>query len=508
MRKMYSVLSFSFAVFLAVLCVDFLLTGLFVGLPKAEIGWIAVLIFAVAAAVFLLVILCIYGTPLAAVLFIVIMLIFTTRVVYKNNDFACIYENLPETNEFYGYAVSYPLLLNSDSDSNFYFMMKVTKVRSGTVFVPVKPFVLQVNCRGVAESNVLCWGTYRVTGRIKLNKSVYFMSKNCVGRINAKKVLSVNKFAHPLLKIGIVRAKLLNRIKDKLSPQSFSFVAAIFFGNRSYIEPEMTESWRRSGLTHLLAVSGFHVGVLAAAVQCLLRRFFSRTVSSVCTSAVLIIFGLFLNISASSMRAILMYFVLMINNEAGINCGRLHSMSVAGIILIFINPYTIYDYGFILSFCAVSGILLFADKIMPEKSSVVPIFRNLASSAAVCVAAFGATSLFQCSLFGQLPLFSIVTSVFVCTAFSCVFVFLLVCILLILLFPNADVFCTAADCASWAFLEIIKLTERIPPLKTGNIPLYLGFLLLLGVFFCVYIVLPMYLIKKRKIALERLRKLG
>ena len=156
MRKMYSVLSFSFAVFLAVLCVDFLLTGLFVGLPKAEIGWIAVLIFAVAAAVFLLVILCIYGTPSAAVLFIVIMLIFTTRVVYKNNDFACIYENLPETNEFYGYAVSYPLLLNSDSDSNFYFMMKVTKVRSGTVFVPVKPFVLQVNCRGVAESNVLC----------------------------------------------------------------------------------------------------------------------------------------------------------------------------------------------------------------------------------------------------------------------------------------------------------------------------------------------------------------
>lgn len=514
MRRMYSVLSFSFVLFLSVLCVDFLLTRLFVGFPKIEFGWQTVWILTAVAAVFLLAIFCIYGTPLAAVLFVVFILIFSARVVQKNNDFAYIYENLPKTNEFFGYAVSYPLRFvgqphDMRDDGSFYFMMKITKVRKGSVFVPVsKPFVLQVNCRNAAESEVLCWGTYRVTGQIKPDKSVYFMSKNCVGCINARKILSADRFAHPMLKTGIVRAKLLNKLEYKLSSQSFSFAAAIFFGNRSYIEPEAMESWRRSGLTHLLAVSGFHVGVLAAAVQCLLRRFFSRTVSSVFTSAVLVIFGLFLNISASSMRAILMYFVLMINNEAGITSGKQHSMSVAGIILIFINPYAIYDYGFILSFCAVAGILLFADKIVPEKESVIPFFRGIASSWAVCIAAFGVTALFQCSLFGQLPVFSIVTSMFVCAIFSFVFVFILVCILLIILFPNADVFCVLADWVSLVFLEIIKLAERIPPLKTGNIPLYIGFLFLIGLFFCLYIVLPMYSTIKRKTAFEKLKRLS
>lgn len=511
MRKMYSVLSFSFVVFSAVLCIDFLLTGLFVGFPKNEFGWIVVWIFTAVIAIFLLVLLCMYGTPSAAVLFIIFLLIFTIRVVRKNNDFARIYENLPETNEFFGYAVSYPLRLHSSSnntqnDGGFYFMMKVTKVRSAAVFVPVKPFILQINCRNAAENTVLCWGTYRVTGRIKPDKSVYFMSKNSVGRINAKKIIPVNKFAHPMLKVGAVRAELLNRLENKLSPQSFAFVAALFFGNRSYIEPEMMENWRRSGLAYLLAVSGFHVGVLAVAVRCFLRRFFSRTVSSICTSVVLIIFGLFLNTSVSSLRAILMCFMLMMHNEAGINCGRQHIMSCAGIILLFANPYIIYDYGFILSFSAVAGILLFADKIIPMKKSAAPVFRSFASAAAVCIAAFCSTALFQCSLFGQLPLFSAVTSMFVCLLFSCVFVFLLVCILLIVSLPNADFFCISTDWVSRTFLEIIKLTEKIPPLKIGNVPLYMGFLLFIAAFFCLYIALPMYSVVKRKIAFGKLKK--
>lgn len=511
MRKMYSILSFSFVVFLAVLCVDFLLTRLFVGFPKNEFGWIAVWILVAVTVIFLLILFCIYSTPLAAVLFIIFMLIFTGRVIQKNNNFKHIYENVSEANEFYGYAVSYPLQLHSylggtQSDCNFYFMLKITKVRSATVFVPVKPFILQVNCRNAAENTISCWGTYRVTGRIKSDKSVYSMSKNSVGYINAKKIIPVDKFTHPMLKVGIVRAKLLNHIKDNISPQSFAFIAAIFFGNRSYIEPEMMESWRRSGFTYLLAVSGFHVGVLAAAVRYLLRRFFSRTISSICTSVVLIIFGLFLNISVSSLRAILMCFVLMIHSEVGINCGKQHPMSVAGIILLFINPYIIYDYGFILSFGAVAGILLFADKIIPVRKSAGPVFRSFASSAAVCITAFCSTALFQCSLFGQIPLFSVITSVFVCLFFSCIFVFLLVCILLIVLLPNADIFCISADWGARIFLEIVKLTERIPPLKTGNFPLYIGFLLLIGAFFYFYIALPVYSAMKRKTAFEKLKK--
>jgi competence protein ComEC len=201
-----------------------------------------------------------------------------------------------------------------------------------------------------------------------------------------------------------------------------------------------------------------------------------------------------------------MYFILVINGEMGVDCGKLHSLSVAGIILLFINPYTIYDYGFILSFVAVAGILLFANKIVPEKESVVPFFYKALSAVGVCIAAFSSTALFQCAWFGQLPLFSVITSSIVCFIFSCVFVVVLACMLLAFLFPNVIVFNAVTDFFSLGFIEIVRILESVPPLKVGKIPLYVGFTLLLSAFSSFYIAAPIYSYIRRKIAFNKLKK--
>lgn len=509
MRRMYPILSFSFVLFLAVLCVDFLFTGLFVGLPESESGWLVIWSVTVAIVIFLLVIFCVHSMPMTVAVFVVFVLIFFCRVVQKNKEMTYNYENLPVNGEFYGCAVSYPQLLGGEklNDKEFYFQMKITRMRAGSVFVPVRPFVVQVNCRNVSEEEVLCWGNYRVAGRLRVNKSVYFLSKNCIGRLNAKSIASVDKYIHPMLLVGKLRAKLLNHLKNCLSGQSYAFIAAIFFGNRTHIDTQMMESWRNSGLTHLLAVSGFHVGVLAMIVQCCLRRFLSRTVTNVFTAIVLVIFGFFLNVSASSLRAILMCFVLMVNGEIGINSGKLHSLAIAGIILLFINPYMIYDYGFILSFVAVAGILLFSSKIIPNKENVSTVFYNFLSANAVCIAAFGSTALFQCAWFGQIPIFSVFTSTFVCFVFSCVFIVLLACILLIVIFPDAIVLCMLIEKVCGFFLMIVKILEKVPPIKTENVPLYMGFVLLVGALVYFYIAVPMYWWFKRRIKVGKLKKL-
>ena len=506
MRRMYTIFSFSFVVFLAVLCADFLLTGLFTGLPKGQCGWLVIWCVTIGIICFLTVMLCVRCGWRFLISLVILMSLFGMRVCQKNSEFAYHYENISEYDELFGYAVSYPLSTGQSQDNDFSFFLKVTKVRDGSVFVPVKPFTVQVKCRNVTKDEVLCWGNYRVAGRLKINKSVYFMGKNCVGRFNAKNIIHVDRYLHPMLTVGKIRANILNHLKSRLLPQSFAFVSAIFFGDRSHIEPQIMKSWRDTGLTHLLAVSGFHVGVLAMLVQFCLRRFFSRTISSFFTLIVLMIFGLFLNTSASSSRAILMYFILVINGEMGVDCGKLHSLSVAGIILLFINPYTIYDYGFILSFVAVAGILLFANKIVPEKESVVPFFYKALSAVGVCIAAFSSTALFQCAWFGQLPLFSVITSSIVCFIFSCVFVVVLACMLLAFLFPNVIVFNAVTDFFSLGFIEIVRILESVPPLKVGKIPLYVGFTLLLSAFSSFYIAAPIYSYIRRKIAFNKLKK--
>ena len=71
MRRMYPILSFSFVLFLAALCVDFLFTGLFVGLPESESGWLVIWSVTVAIVIFLLVIFCVRSMPMTVAVFIV-----------------------------------------------------------------------------------------------------------------------------------------------------------------------------------------------------------------------------------------------------------------------------------------------------------------------------------------------------------------------------------------------------------------------------------------------------
>ena len=87
MRRMYTILSFSFVVFLAVLCADFLLTGLFVGLPEGQSGWLVIWSVTVAIICFLTVILSVRSGWRVLTLFVILMSFFGMRVCQKNSEF-------------------------------------------------------------------------------------------------------------------------------------------------------------------------------------------------------------------------------------------------------------------------------------------------------------------------------------------------------------------------------------------------------------------------------------
>jgi hypothetical protein len=57
------------------------------------------------------------------------------------------------------------------------------------------------------------------------------------------------------------------------------------------------------------------------------------------------------------------------------------------------------------------------------------------------------------------------------------------------------------------FLMIVKILEKVPPIKTENVPLYMGFVLLVGALVYFYIAVPMYWWFKRRIKVGKLKKL-
>ncbi len=123
-------------------------------------------------------------------------------------------------------------------------------------------------------------------------------------------------------------------------------------GDRCALEASVAplrEDYRRWGISHILAVSGWHVG-LAVAAGCLLFGAGRRSV--LLCSALLWGYCLLSGAAASALRASLMIQTAMIGLLQGDRANALNSIGVAGIVMLLWNPWTFYDLGWQLSMLA------------------------------------------------------------------------------------------------------------------------------------------------------------
>ncbi len=150
-------------------------------------------------------------------------------------------------------------------------------------------------------------------------------------------------------------------------------------GKRDRIQPTVRERMRRTGTMHLLAISGLHVGLVAAGAwsiaTCLLRPLV--LLGSVWTHRLLAMgLGLMAAMAyagavgwpASAQRAVWMVGAVMIGHTLGRNVRPLNLLGTAATTMVLWSPGLIGDLGFQLSFCAVGGILLWAPSFGPIAS--------------------------------------------------------------------------------------------------------------------------------------------
>ncbi len=177
------------------------------------------------------------------------------------------------------------------------------------------------------------------------------------------KVLSVfapTKFSVKIVKL-IYDLKLFfqNQI-DRLWPEpQSSFVAGLLYGSKRGMPPDLLDNFNRTGITHIIAVSGFNISIIATYLMFFLIYigFFRQRAFWVAVAGI-IFFVIFTGASASVVRAGVMGVVVLLARHIG-------RASHAGNILIFtaaamalINPYVlIWDVGFQLSFLATMGLI-------------------------------------------------------------------------------------------------------------------------------------------------------
>lgn len=141
------------------------------------------------------------------------------------------------------------------------------------------------------------------------------------------------------------------------------YLYAFILGKSYYIDSEVLNNYKVNGITHLFALSGLHVSMFSSIILFILKKIkLNEKLSYFITSLFLIFFAFIASFTPSIVRSVLFFILSSINNVYYLYIKPKYLLYIVFSILIFINPFYIYDTGFILSFCISFFILLFNEK--------------------------------------------------------------------------------------------------------------------------------------------------
>lgn len=165
--------------------------------------------------------------------------------------------------------------------------------------------------------------------------------------------------------IYAIRAALLAVLKKHLTTENeYAVGAALLFGVRDDLNAEIKNAYSDTGATHILAVSGMHVGILAWVWGWVLgwwkpRRKPMLWAKTALLLGVIWLFVLLAGASPSVLRAGVMFSFICGAQTLRRQSNIFNTLASSAWLLLLINPYTLFDVGFQLSYLAVIGIVVF-----------------------------------------------------------------------------------------------------------------------------------------------------
>lgn len=155
-----------------------------------------------------------------------------------------------------------------------------------------------------------------------------------------------------------LREDINNLIFDNINYKDASVVSAVLLGDRSNLDGDFSRNSKRAGITHMLVVSGMHLGILYQLLMKVMsalkmRRRLSRLIILIAIFAMEAICGF----TPSILRAGLTYTVLTVGEIIFRKPDALNSLGFSAIVLLFINPLGFGNLSLLLSLLATFGLL-------------------------------------------------------------------------------------------------------------------------------------------------------
>lgn len=272
-----------------------------------------------------------------------------------------------------------------------------------------------------------------------------------------------------------VRDTIITFIKGNIDPFLGSWIRALIFGDTSAMDPTVIQVFQGWGLSHILAISGLHVGLIVGLLYAVLVKtgWVTKETSSYVLLGFIPIYIVLAGAQPSVLRAGFMVFLFLLLKIWMKKISTTDGLSIIFILLVCLDPYIVYHIGFQFSFLTTIALLL-SSKWLSQTSSP---FWNVAQISLIAQIAILPLQLQAFHLFQPL---SIVLNIFVVSYFSIIIIpFLFVYISLFPIVPSiVQLFDGLFLTVHTKIIEFIFYIDHIgfPRMVVGSIPLILSVL--------------------------------
>ena len=284
-------------------------------------------------------------------------------------------------------------------------------------------------------------------------------------------------------KIKSIRAKMSLKISNEITFDKSGYFEALILGDKNYLQREDVNAFKKLGISHLLAISGLHLGLLISIIYYILQKL--NFTSNLIDNIIIIILPCYMGISGFSpsvIRAGLMIIVYLILRRK--NIANIDSLLITFLIMTIINPLYIFDIGFELSFFITFSLLMSTEYIKKSKN-------KLQSSLKISVISFLASMPILISNFYTVPYISVLSNIILVPIFSIIIFPLVVCSYIVFLLSTTifNILCKPLlNLVFYIFDEIQSILLRVQSIRIGNQNIYVIiaiYLIILFILICL-----------------------
>lgn len=204
------------------------------------------------------------------------------------------------------------------------------------------------------------------------NYKKYLLSNKINYVVTASKITIIKKNDNVFYTL---KNNLLKRIES--ANRSKGYILAFLYADKSLIEKDVYTKYQKIGVSHLFAVSGMHVSLISIVLLKLLNKIKERK-RYIIVSIFLSIYLFLTNFTMSMVRATFQFILFFINKSFKLNIDNSNLVILLFSILVIINPYNIYNIGFLFSFI-ISFTLIRCSKLIKGKFIIKSLKISLIS---------------------------------------------------------------------------------------------------------------------------------